>query len=34
LDEIDVQGDRYIPEPQIFVRQMLDAEIKPKTMST
>jgi len=34
LDEIDVQGDRYIPEPQIFVRQMLDAEIKPKTMAT
>ncbi|CAG5106158.1 Oidioi.mRNA.OKI2018_I69.chr1.g2715.t1.cds [Oikopleura dioica] len=34
LDEIDVQGDRYIPEPQLFVRQMADAEIKPKNMST
>jgi len=34
LDEISIDPGRFVPEPQIFVRSMADAEIKPKTLST
>jgi len=34
LDEVNVEPGRFVPEPQLFIRSMADAEIKPKSISS